>query len=774
MKKNHFRNLMTAEDNKNGFDSEFAETLYAENRTDEYVNFISVWASLGDPEAQYALGDCYENGKGVAVNKIAANEWYKRAADQGNPKAQFTIGVSFLGSSAAVEWLQKAADQELILAQLTLGIIYDEGIGVAKNDKKAFKWYRKAAQQGEAEAQYNLAKCYEYGKGIKANDTLAVQWYTAAAVQGFAEAQHSLAKCYKYGKGIKANDTLADKWYGAAAEQGFVGPIEAQDQLNEYYNNGETPKPINEENNVKLQERSYKEKSSHELLTFYFELLVTFFQYETDYEAAKQGEAKAQAKLGMCYNFGSESIKKDEIQAFKWLSKAAEQNIIEAQFMLGNCYYYGNGVEEDKTQTYYWWKKAADRGFPIPEDILAELEKIQKNNECTPTVSLDEYMAKTMALLSNMSNEILSLRTENIQLKQHMDDMQTRFSSMHQTLIETKQLSNETNTTVKEISQDIKDIKSFIKTDLSQIIRKEREELNLQLKKISDNDDERERRTSEMLRRVNDSIAQSMQKCCESPTNLINVENELINEFGSKIWDRLAPYTKTALKSARLLWKQCCELELETGFDYSGICICATSALENELKLLFFTGFQNFLEKTSKPDEQSWPKALLYISEKNGHKVVHKKMEKYFSMGNLPYLLNEAGDRSYQTDSERDLMRKKRKQYLSTVVKEQFISQNDPTLVFTQMKIGKKSFLSRCEDIREQYRNAAAHSAIIERDQAQKCYKEIVVNDLSDKTEAQQHLENINNILIILYSILQDDYSPAENNPNKNNKTNCR
>jgi TPR repeat protein len=50
-----------------------------------------------------------------------------------------------------------AADQGYPLAQQLLGQLYENGIGVEKDEKEAVKWYRKAANQGLAVSQHNLA-----------------------------------------------------------------------------------------------------------------------------------------------------------------------------------------------------------------------------------------------------------------------------------------------------------------------------------------------------------------------------------------------------------------------------------------------------------------------------------------------------------------------------------------------------------------------------------------------------------------------------------------
>jgi TPR repeat protein len=88
---------------------------------------------------------------------------FQPLAQAGDAAAQFYLGLMYqLGLGAArddaqaLKWLRLAAEQELALAQMTLGHMYANGQGVAKNHAEAVKWYRLAAEQGDAFAQFNL------------------------------------------------------------------------------------------------------------------------------------------------------------------------------------------------------------------------------------------------------------------------------------------------------------------------------------------------------------------------------------------------------------------------------------------------------------------------------------------------------------------------------------------------------------------------------------------------------------------------------------------
>ena len=94
-------------------------------------------------------------GEGVAQDYAKAAAWYEKAAQQGDAKAQFSLGNGYYFGEGveqdyakAVAWFDKAAQQGLAEAQYNLGICYDKGWGVAQNHAEAAAWYEKAAQQG--------------------------------------------------------------------------------------------------------------------------------------------------------------------------------------------------------------------------------------------------------------------------------------------------------------------------------------------------------------------------------------------------------------------------------------------------------------------------------------------------------------------------------------------------------------------------------------------------------------------------------------------------
>ncbi|KAF9112287.1 hypothetical protein BGX30_007335, partial [Mortierella sp. GBA39] len=94
-------------------------------------------ASLGDKNAQVALGDMYRDGMGVPQDYQAAMDWYLKAVQQGDAAGQQRVGG-----------------------------LYDEGIDVSQNHLIAIEWYLKDAEQGYAEAQHSIGVLCNLGRGV--------------------------------------------------------------------------------------------------------------------------------------------------------------------------------------------------------------------------------------------------------------------------------------------------------------------------------------------------------------------------------------------------------------------------------------------------------------------------------------------------------------------------------------------------------------------------------------------------------------------------------
>lgn len=194
-------------------------------------------AELGNLNAQYQVGKCYCAGSGVKRSKEEGIKWVLKAAEQGLAEAQFKIGewyqVDFLPTkdydeqeAKKLEWYSKAAEQGhtralyLTAEQLSHNVFSSE-----KDKKKVFDMYHQAAEQGDKDAQYELGMCYNQGYGVAVNNKESFKWLRKAAEQGHTESEYLVGDAVY--RGVwgdiavkKAFDWEDVKYIGAAAEKG--------------------------------------------------------------------------------------------------------------------------------------------------------------------------------------------------------------------------------------------------------------------------------------------------------------------------------------------------------------------------------------------------------------------------------------------------------------------------------------------------------------------------------------------------------------------------
>ena len=75
---------------------------------------------------------------------------------------------------------------------------------------------------------------------------------------------------------------------------------------------------------------------------------------------AEQGNTIAEFSLGRMY-YNGEGVHQDYTEAFLWYRKAADQGDVRAQYNLGCMYYDGKGVSQDYIEAARWFRKAVDR-----------------------------------------------------------------------------------------------------------------------------------------------------------------------------------------------------------------------------------------------------------------------------------------------------------------------------------------------------------------------------------------------------------------------------
>ena len=83
-------------------------------------------------------------------------------------------------------------------AEELIGIMYAMGLGVERDDVRAFEWYLRSSMKGHPGAQSGVGWYYEIGRGLPAPDLVrAYMWYGLSAIGGDPDAAISQEEVIK-------------------------------------------------------------------------------------------------------------------------------------------------------------------------------------------------------------------------------------------------------------------------------------------------------------------------------------------------------------------------------------------------------------------------------------------------------------------------------------------------------------------------------------------------------------------------------------------------
>lgn len=126
----------------------------------------------------------------------------------------------------AFKYLQRAFELKDASAAYALATWYLHGIYVKKDLKRGVKFLRQAiSTEYIPEAFYDLAISYEKGLGIKKDEKKAYDLYLNAAIWGHKKSYFEVGRCLFYGLGVSKNKSLARSWLKRAEILGYERKI---------------------------------------------------------------------------------------------------------------------------------------------------------------------------------------------------------------------------------------------------------------------------------------------------------------------------------------------------------------------------------------------------------------------------------------------------------------------------------------------------------------------------------------------------------------------
>lgn len=83
-------------------------------------------------------------------------------------------------------------------AEELIGVMYALGLGVERDDERAFEWYLRSSLKGHPGAQSGIGWYYEVGRGMPAPDLVrGYMWYVLSAIGGDPDAAISQEEIVK-------------------------------------------------------------------------------------------------------------------------------------------------------------------------------------------------------------------------------------------------------------------------------------------------------------------------------------------------------------------------------------------------------------------------------------------------------------------------------------------------------------------------------------------------------------------------------------------------
>jgi len=196
-----------------------------EKNAEQGIFFLEKAAEQGEFLAQHILGVTYMEGEEVEQDMDKAVTYFGEAAEAGVTDAQYVLGYMLLDTPPqateekvwAAHWLTKAAEGGDPRAQYQISRMFLLGVGMEKNDEAAANWASTAAGSGYTDAQYLMGTLLLSGTGVAENKEWAAYWFEQASQQGHIDAQYNLGLMLDTGDGVPQDKEKGKYWQEQAA-----------------------------------------------------------------------------------------------------------------------------------------------------------------------------------------------------------------------------------------------------------------------------------------------------------------------------------------------------------------------------------------------------------------------------------------------------------------------------------------------------------------------------------------------------------------------------
>ena len=305
---------------------------------------------------------------------------------------------------SAFNYYMKAVDFDNGEAMDRIAELYNEGLGVPKDDAIAYKWYKKSAEAGFPEGMNDFAFICHWGQtpsGTPDNQQ-ALEWFKKAGDAGFFNAYNQVGWFYQNGIGTYQNYTEAIRWYEKAANHGVLdgfnnlawlydhgmGVAHNHNKAMEYYRtaaNGGNLRALLNLGTILFQDGKCREaenyfneaikqnsEQAYNMLGViqeinYHQLHIAKQCYES---AGNLGDVDGMFNAGRLYEKENNFSK-----AFYWYEQAANKNNVYAIYSVGRFYNNGFGVTRNTSLAEKYYLQAANMGLDLAKSAYQRFQK---------------------------------------------------------------------------------------------------------------------------------------------------------------------------------------------------------------------------------------------------------------------------------------------------------------------------------------------------------------------------------------------------------------
>jgi len=154
----------------------------------------------------------------------------KEAAELGNPEAQYNLGYCYQAGiqveqsiTKSIKWFQKSAEQGYNNGLYQMMMAYGSGKGVEQDYEKAFNYAKQCASNNDETCMFNVINCYKEGLGTEKSISKMIEWANRLgklenpedlAKSGYiTSARLNLAYLYRDGIDIEADLLMSYHWF---------------------------------------------------------------------------------------------------------------------------------------------------------------------------------------------------------------------------------------------------------------------------------------------------------------------------------------------------------------------------------------------------------------------------------------------------------------------------------------------------------------------------------------------------------------------------------